>query len=105
MERTNVYLEDRQIGTLRALSKARGQPVAKMVREAVDRWIEAEGVRLVPPDEWERRFDALLERRRRIAEELKPDLEEVERDVAEAVREVRREMRAEREQAARRNRH
>jgi Ribbon-helix-helix domain len=89
MRRTNIYLEEDQLATLQALGEHRGVPVARLVREAVDAWLEAQGVRRVPLDEWERRFDELLERRRRIAAEGGFSEEEVERDVMEAVREVR----------------
>lgn len=90
MKRTNIYLDDEQLELLRGLGERRGEPVASLVREAVDAWLEAQGARRLPEDEWERRFDALLERRRRIAEEGGFDEAEVERDVMQAVREVRR---------------
>lgn len=89
MKRTNIYLDDGQLGTLRLLSHARGVPVASLVREAVGSWLEAQGARSIPEDEWGRRFDRLLAERRRIAEKEGFDPEEVERDVMEAVREVR----------------
>lgn len=89
MQRTNIYLSDDQLEALRAVSSRRGVPVAKLVRDAVDTWLEANGVRPIPRDEWERRFDELLERRRRIAAERGFSEEEVERDVMAAVREVR----------------
>jgi hypothetical protein len=89
MRRTNIYLEEGQLATLQALGERRGVPVAQLVREAVDVWLEAQGVRRVSRDEWERRFDELLERRRRIAAEGGFSEEDVERDVMEAVREVR----------------
>jgi hypothetical protein len=90
MKRTNIYLDEDQLETLRALGDQRGVPVAQLVREAVDAWLEGQGARRIPRDEWERRFDALLERRDRIWKELDVTEEEVERDVARAVREVRR---------------
>lgn len=89
MQRTNIYLSNDQLEALRAISIQRGAPVAKLVREAVDAWLEANGARPIPRDEWERRFDELLERRRQIAEELGFSEKEVERDVMAAVREVR----------------
>ncbi|SRR6266511_121299 len=90
MQRTNIYLDEQQLLSLRLLSETRAVPVAALVREAVDTWLEAQGARPIPEDEWGRRFDALLKRRDEIATEhgFKPD--EVERDVMEAVREVRR---------------
>jgi hypothetical protein len=90
MRRTNIYLDDEQLESLRGLSERRGQPVATLVREAIDEWLSAQGVRRVPDDEWQRRFAALLERRTRIAEEEGFTQQDVDQDVMEAVREVRR---------------
>jgi hypothetical protein len=89
MKRTNVYLDDRQLGLLRALSTMRGEPVAALVRQAVDSWLETQGAREIPADEWDQRFEELLTRRRRIWLELGISEEEAERDIEEAVREVR----------------
>lgn len=89
IRRTNVYLSDEQLDTLRRVGALRGRPVAELVREAVDSWLAAQGVRTIPADEWERRFDALLERRRSLAEAKVFDEAAVERDVMEAVRQVR----------------
>jgi hypothetical protein len=90
MKRTNIYLDDEQLELLRGLGERRGAPVAALVREAIDAWLEAQGARRLPQDEWERRFADLLERRDRIAKEHGFDEAEVERDVMDAVREVRR---------------
>jgi hypothetical protein len=89
MIRTNVYLDEEQLSALRAVSETRGEPVAALVRQAVDGWLAEHGVRQIPPDEWERRFDALLDRRARVAVRTKPDSTRVERDVAAAVTEAR----------------
>jgi hypothetical protein len=89
MKRTNIYLDDEQLESLQGLSERRGEPVASLVREAIDQWLAGQGVRRIPEDEWERRFSALLQRRARIAEAMGYSQEEVERDVMEAVREVR----------------
>ena len=89
VQRTNIYLDDDSLTALRALSRARGTSVAHLVREAIQDWIEAQGVRHVEPDEWRRRFDRLLAERRRVYERHQWDPDEVERDVMEAVREVR----------------
>ncbi len=89
MRRTNVYLDDRQIDLLRLLGDRRGVPVAALVREAVDAYLDSQGVRNLDPDEWERRFDALVADRTRVAEELGLTEERVERDVFAAIREVR----------------
>ena len=89
MRRTNIYLDEEQLASLRAVSERRGQPVATLVREAVDQWLSSQGVRRVSDDEWRARFASLLERRKRIAEERGFSQEEVDRDAVEAVREVR----------------
>lgn len=89
MKRTNVYLDESQLGALRAAGRARGESVAALVRRAVDEWLEANGVRRIPEDEWQARFAALLERRERVAARVKPTPELVEREVAAAVAEVR----------------
>ncbi len=89
MHRTNIYLDDRQFESLQRLGARRGVPVAVLVREAIDAWLEAQGVRSVSEDEWQRRFDVLLGRRRTIAREQSFSENEVEEDVALAVREVR----------------
>jgi predicted DNA-binding protein len=89
MRRTNIYLDEEQLASLRGLSERRGQPVATLVREAIDEWLSTQGVRRIPDDEWQRRFSALLQRRARIADEQGFSQEKVERDVMEAVREVR----------------
>jgi hypothetical protein len=89
MERTNVYLSDEQLETLRRLGRHRGVPVAALIREALDAWLEQEGVRPIDEDEWQRRFGDLLTRRGQAAKKPGFSEEDVERDVAAAVREVR----------------
>ena len=89
MRRTNIYLDDRQLESLQRLGERRGVPVASLVREAVDALLEAEGIRPLSEDEWQRRFDDLLERRRRAAGAHPFPAGDVDRDVADAVREVR----------------
>lgn len=89
MRRTNIYLDDRQLEVLRQLSGDRGRPIAALVREAVDGWLEAQGAQPVAPEEWGRRFAALLERRRSLAAAGGFDADAAERDVLEAVREAR----------------
>jgi hypothetical protein len=89
MERTNIYLGERELAGLRAVSRSTGRPVAALVREAIDAWLEQHGVREIPEDEWSRRFSELLGRRGRlaIAEQWDPDA--VDADVQRAVAEVR----------------
>ena len=89
MQRTNIYLEERQLASLRALAERRGESVAALVRDALDQWLAQQGVRTIDEREWERRFDSLLARRRKGAAELGLDEETVEREVMAAVREVR----------------
>jgi hypothetical protein len=76
-----VYLDERQIDLLRLLGAQRGVAMAALLREAIDRYLEAQGVRRVDEDEWRRRFDALLTERHTIAEKLGLPEEQVERDV------------------------
>jgi Ribbon-helix-helix protein, copG family len=90
MQRTNIYLSDSQLARLRGVAERRGDTVAALVREAVDEWLERNGVRAVEPDEWSQRFETLLSRRARAADSPAWTQEEVERDVTEAVAEVRR---------------
>jgi hypothetical protein len=90
MHRTNIYLDDEQLASLRGLSERRGESVATLVRQAIDEWLSAQGVRRIPEDEWRRRFSALLERRARVADQEGFSEADVERDVMDAVREVRR---------------
>jgi hypothetical protein len=90
MERTNIYLDEREIAALRMLSRRTGRPVAGMVREAVDAWLEQQGIRVVPEDEWATRFANLLGRRGRLAAAEGWTEDGVSSDVAEAVAAVRR---------------
>jgi hypothetical protein len=90
MERTNIYLDQREVAALRMLSRRSGRPVAALVREAVDAWLDGQGVRVVPEDEWSRRFAELLGRRGRLAAAEGWTEVQVAPDVARAVAEVRR---------------
>jgi hypothetical protein len=89
MRRVNIYLGEEQADALRRIGERRGRPVAELVREAIDAWLDANGIRMVDDDEWTRRFDALLARRREIAEAEGFDPDVVERDVVAEVRAVR----------------
>jgi hypothetical protein len=88
--RTNIYLDDRQLAGLRGVAEDRRATVAELVREAVDEWLDRNGVHVVEPDEWSRRFEALLSRRTRDAASEGWTQEDVDHDVAAAVAEVRR---------------
>jgi hypothetical protein len=90
MQRTNIYLSDPQLQTLRRLGEQRGVPVAELVRQAVDAWLRSQGVRSVPEDEWDQRFRGLLLRRSRAAKGRSAGEADVQRDVALAVKEARR---------------
>ena len=90
MQRTNIYLSDEQLEALRHLGARRGEPVAQLIREAVDAWLASQNVRLVREEEWGRKFAGLLARRTAIAHEHEWTEEEVERDVTAAIGEVRR---------------
>ena len=89
MERTNIYLDEREVAALRMLSRRTGRPVAALVREAVDSWLDGQGVHVVAEDEWSRRFGELLGRRGRLAAAERWTEDQVEADVARAVAEVR----------------
>jgi len=89
MRRTNIYLADRQAELLRRIGESRDRPVAELVREAVDSWLTAQGATVISADDWQRRIDTLLGRRRRIARAERFSEDEVQRDVTTAVREVR----------------
>jgi hypothetical protein len=89
MRRTNVYLSDEQLSRLRLVGERRGVPVATLVREAIDSWLAEHGVEVVSEDEWKRRFDELLGRRRRVAAAQRFVEADVSDDVARAVRAVR----------------
>jgi len=90
MERTNIYLAEHEVAALRLISRRTGRPVAALVREAVDAWLDAQGVRVVGEDEWNRRFGELLGRRGRLAAAEGWTEEGIAPDVARAVSEVRR---------------
>jgi hypothetical protein len=90
MQRTNIYLSEEQLEALKRVSEHRAQPVAELVREAVDKWLSSQKVRPIPDDEWRDRFGELLARRMRLAREREWTDEEVERDVTAALRDVRR---------------
>jgi predicted DNA-binding protein len=89
MERTNIYLDERELASLRAVSRSTGRPVAALVREAVDTWLDQHGVVEIAEDEWSRRFKALLDRRGRLAAAERWSPDSVDADVRAAVAEVR----------------
>ena len=90
MQRTNIYLSEVQLESLRRLSQQRGEPVSELVRTALDEWLRSQGVKVIDDTEWDRRFQDLLARRRDIAAAGDFSSKHVERAVAQVVREVRR---------------
>ena len=90
MRRTNIYLDQEQLEALRRLGEQRGAPVAALVREAVEAWLQSQGVSVISEDEWQVRFAALLRRTGQRARRGGWAVDEVERDVAAAASEVRR---------------
>lgn len=90
MRRTNIYLSDPQHRALRALADQRGVPMSEMIREAIEKWLSAQGLTALPEDEWQSRFAQLLARRRGVADRLDMTEAEVADDVAAAATEVRR---------------
>lgn len=81
MQRTNIYLSEEQLEARRRVAERRGEPVAQLVREAVDAWLGSQKVRPIPEEEWRHRLGELLERRKRIAGEHAWTEQEVERVV------------------------
>lgn len=96
MKRTNIYLDRVQLEVLGRAAEEQGTSVAALVRAAVDAWIRARGLKALPPDDWERRFASLMERRRKIALRLGLTQEKVDKAVDRAIREVREARRARR---------
>ena len=94
MKRTNIYLEDAQLDLLGRVAEEQGTSVAFLVRSAVEQWLLRQKAKPIPDDEWRRRFDRLMARRRAIAKARGFKQEDVDRDVMKAVREVRRARRA-----------
>jgi hypothetical protein len=90
MERTNIYLGAQELEALRLLSRRTGRPVANLVREAVGEWLEKQGVRAVPEEEWTARFAELLDRRGRLAASKGWTESTAARDITRAIAEVRR---------------
>jgi hypothetical protein len=73
------------------LAGFRGRSLGELVDEALGEWLATRGIRLSPvrDDEWRRRLEAFIERRRALAEERGWIDSEVQSDVDAAVKEVR----------------
>jgi len=69
----------------------RGRSLGGLVDEALDEWLASRGIRLSPvrDDEWRRRLEAFVERRRALAGERGWTTDEVQSDVDAVVKEVR----------------
>src|SRR5262245_51961804 len=89
MKRTNIYLDEAQLDRLTRYARSRGLATAEAVREAVEEYLVARDVKAVAGDEWQRRLDALGERRGHAAKDAGWTQDEVDRDVSAAVDEVR----------------
>jgi hypothetical protein len=96
MRRTNIYLDERQLDVLNRLAESRDESVASLVREAIDTWLDQQGVESVSESEWEQRFRRLLDQRLIIRDQIAASDEEIDRDVIDAVRAVRQERAARR---------
>jgi hypothetical protein len=73
------------------LAGFRGRSLGGLVDEALGEWLASRGIRLSPvhDDEWRRRLEAFVERRRVLAEEHGWTDDGVQSDVDAAVNEVR----------------
>jgi Arc/MetJ-type ribon-helix-helix transcriptional regulator len=73
------------------LAAFRGHSLGGLVDEALDEWLASRGIRLSPvrDDDWRRRLEAFVERRRALAGERGWTADEVQSDVDAAVTEVR----------------
>jgi hypothetical protein len=73
------------------LAGFQGRSLGGLVDEALGEWLATRGIRLSPvrDDEWRRRLEAFVERRRVLAEEHGWTDQEVQSDVDAAVKEVR----------------
>jgi hypothetical protein len=84
MQRTNIYLEEQQLKTLKHLAAEERSSVATLVRKAVDDYLAR---RLAERADWSARFDDLLARMRSRLPDVPP--EEIEADITAAREEVR----------------
>ena len=90
MRRTNIYLDEDQLRSLKHLAAEDERRVAELVREAIDDYLAR---RLADDAAWRERFDRLVERvRARVPAGISPD--EIEADITAARDEVRQAHRA-----------
>ena len=109
MKRTSVYLDEEQARQLRRLAGENGRSFAAMVREALGEYLERRGAgpiarvtappRQIPEDEWQARWDAVLQRLRAgVPSDMSP--EEIEAEITAASEEARQERAARRRAAS-----
>jgi hypothetical protein len=91
MQRTNIYLDEQQLKTLRHLAAEERSSVAQLVRRAVDDFLTR---RAISDADRDQRFDDLLVRMRVHSAGIPP--EEIEADITAAREEVRAIRRAQR---------
>jgi hypothetical protein len=90
MRRTNIYLDEDRLRTLKHLAAEEGRSVADIVRGAIDSYLAE---RVLDDETWRRRMEALVERvQGRIPPHIPPD--EIDADITAAREEVRRGHRA-----------
>ena len=84
MRRTNIYLEEDQLRTLRQLAAARGESVATIVRDAVDDYLRGHMNR----DDIVNQLEETISRiRARVPDTIDPS--EIEEDISAAWAEAR----------------
>lgn len=90
MKRTNIYLDEDRLLTLKHLAVGENRSVADIVRSAIDTYLAE---RVVSDEVWRDRMNQLVERvQGRISPEITP--EEIEDDNTKAREETRRERHA-----------
>lgn len=105
MNVVTVDLDDEQDRLLRSLAVEEGRPAGEIVREAVSEYLARRGAdsaprvieppHRIPREEWEARFDAVLQRMRAGVDPTWTP-EEIEADITAAREEVRQERAARR---------
>jgi hypothetical protein len=84
MQRTNIYLDERQLRSLKHLAAEQRQSMADLVRSAIDDYLEKRIVDEVWRTEW---TDLLAQSHSRVPTAIAPD--EIEDDITQASAEVR----------------
>jgi hypothetical protein len=90
MRRTNIYLDEQRLRTLKHMAAEENRSVADIVRSAIDAYLVE---RRIDDPSWRERMTQLVERiQSRIPPDITPD--EIEADITAAREEVRRERHA-----------